>query len=231
MAMRSFLVALLAILSGSSVLASTAIFYSGEVNAVLGGLPDAPKTGVQLDFRTLESGALPEDWFGPDFSVESKRIGEDGAGTFVESAIAFLGAGGLVTSLSKGDVFAKTEPNTYLSLITGFDFTENPNSAGVPYGPYFSETAAQDFYWGFAFAGKTIGLMPGWMRVTVNPVIVDRDNRTFSGGEIILREWAYDGGYDSIRVGQIPEPCAILPATLAVGAFAAARVSRGGRRR
>lgn len=226
MALRCSFAALLTILSASTAPAATSIFYSGEVNLVLGGLPTTPAIGVDLD------GAGQSD-----IAVESKLIpGQTGAATYftgVTDDPIFVGSGGVITPLNPGYVVTANSSGLTFNeeIFTGFDFTEEPNGVGVPLGLYFSETVPQDYYWGFSFSGNTIGIMPGWMRVTINPIVVDHDNTTLSGGEIILREWAYDTARGSIRVGQIPEPSTIVQATLAIGAFAAARGSRGGRRR
>lgn len=210
-------------LSASTGMAAPFIFYSGEVNLVLGGLPTTPAISVDFD------GAGQTD-----VEIESKLIpGQTGAATyFTSNATVFIGSGSVITPLNHGDVISINDATQsfFEDIFTGFDFTEDPNHAGDPLGHYFSETSPQDYYWGFSFAGDTIGSIPGWMRVTINPIAIDHDNETLSGGEIILREWAFDRANDAIRVGQTPEPNAILQASLAAIALGAARVSRAVRR-
>lgn len=227
------LIASILVFTSGEVQAASGIIYSGQIDLVLGGLPSTPTADVYID------GGEPE------FSVGSNAVapvGDVGGYTYLTTqfSLGLLGeTSGAIKSFSMGD-FVDTSPALYASpqllppppdqsgfLLTGFDFG-NPGPGPAALGAYFSETTPQDFYWAFSFVPDgTIGIVAGWMRVTVNPVTVDLNNETLSGGEFILREYAYNPVGDTIRIGEIPEPSSIVLIGMSLLALASRRLGRG----
>jgi hypothetical protein len=217
--MRRLIIAGL-LLAGGEAHGAPGIIYSGPLDLVLGGLPSTPASDVFIDGGD------------PEFTVGSNAVapvGEAGGYTFLSTPflLGLMGdASGNIANFSLGDSFdviagpfatpaALPPPEQPGFLLTGYDF--GPGAPTGALGPYFSASAAQDFYWAFSFVPNgTIGIVPGWMRVTINPVIVDLNNETLTGGELSLREYAYSDTGAPIRVGEIPEPRAIVLAGLSL---------------
>lgn len=190
------------------------ITYSGPVNIVLGGFPETPLTNFFVD--PLEA----------DFAVASTSSiypsGNNGGVTYLTGfTLGLVGDGsGNIANFQLRDVVDTTTaswPTVHMIsddesgyILTGYDFGGSGDPA-TPWGQYFNETAPQDYYWAFNFMPDgTLGDVSGWMRVTINPVVVDSVNETLSGGELIIREFAwYQTGQELVVVGQIPEPTSV----------------------
>jgi hypothetical protein len=216
----------------SSAAAFNGIVYRNPPDETLGGLPQTPPMDVFLD------GGDPEFFIESTSTVPSG--GKGGLTLLVAPSLWGLAgdSAGHITNYPGGFLFdhstmtyAFPQPifpgSGVLGLhLTGYDFGL-PGQPDAPLGQYFNASAPQDYYWAFAFSPDgTIGTVPGWMRVTITPVSVDAANETVNGGQVILREYAYNIFGSPLRIGEIPEP-----ATAALGAFAFAACTAVRRRR